>query len=186
MNQHYFVTGYLSAVSMHNSTIYNITSDRSIFVLVGTVVTMSNIEAYNLHTTSLGNFIQLSFDSVASLSFINYVNSTTKFVEALSSQLQITNLMSKNISLTQYLIDYIDCDGVTLQDILIHDVDTTSSYLLYVTKSSIDQIINTTIHDINVAVFKILRSNVTNIDNLHIFDITDGIHLQESSIKLLK
>ena len=177
---------FINSINLQLDNIFDIISDDSIFALTSTVVTVSNIDSYNLHTTSIGDFIKLSFDSVTSLSYINYINSTTKFVEALSSQLQITNLMSTNISLTQYLIDYTDCMNVTLKNILIHDISSTSSFLKYATRSSIDQILNMTIFKIDVAVLKILRSNVTSIDNLHIFDITDGIHLQESSIELLK
>ena len=185
-NQPYFINSYLSTVSIDNSTIYDITSDNSILSLTDTVVTMSNIEAYDLHTTSLGGFIQLSFDSTANLNNINYTNSTTKFVKSLSSQLQITNLMSTNISLTQYLIDSTDCSGVTLQNIVIYNINKTKGYLMYATRSSINQIVNMTIYDINVAVLHCLKSNITIINDLLIHDVTDGIHFQQSSIGMFE
>ena len=185
-NQPYLVSSYLSTVTIDNSTIYDITTDESIFSLTDTVVTINNIKAYNLHTTSVGDFIQLSFDSVANFAGINYANSSTKFVESLSSEFRLTNLLATNISLTQYLIDYTDCTGVTLQNVMIYDVNTTNSYLMYATRSSIDHITNLTIHDINVAIFYILRSNVTTIDNLYIHDVADGIHFQKSSVGMLK
>ena len=185
-DQSYFMSSYLSTLTIDNSTVYDITSDGSIFALTDTVVTMSNIEAYNLHTDSTGNFIQLSFDSIATLTSFNYVNSTAKFVESLSSQLLITNLMSKNIALTQHLIDYTDCQNVTMLNVMIYDINTTISYLMYATRSYIDQIVNMTVHDINSSVFYILKSNVTAISDLYIYDVTDGVHFKQSSVGILE
>ena len=185
-NQPYFITSYSSKISIENSTIYEINSDGNILTLIDTEVTISKIEAYDLHTSNLANFIWLTFDSVASINNINYANSTIKFVETLSSQLQITNLTSKNISLTQYLIDSTDCSGVTLRNIMIYNINTTKGYLIYATRSSIDLIMNTTIYDINVAVLHILKSNVTTINNLYIHDVVDGVHFQQSSIRMFE
>ena len=185
-DQPYLINSYLSTVTIDNSTIYDITSDGSIFALTDTVVTMSNIEAYNLHTAGTGNFIQLSFESEGAIANITYTNSTVKLIESLSSKLQITSLMSKNITLTGYLLSYTDCIDSVMHNVTIYDVNTTSNYLIYAARSSIDQITNMTVHDINTAIFHILQSNVLLIDQFYAFDIPNAIYVQQSSIGLLQ
>ena len=181
-NQPYFINSYLSNVTIDNSTFYDINSDGSILTLIDTVIKISNVEAYGLHTASAGRFIKLSFNSVANFSRINYTDSTMKLIESQSSQSQIMDLMATNISLTQHLIDYIDCNEVILQNSMIYNVNSTSSYLMYAARSSLNQISNMTVHDINVAVFNILRSNVSTIDNLYIHNVANGIHFHQSSV----
>ena len=94
--------------------------------------------------------------------------------------------MSKNISSTQYLIDFTNCSGVALQNIMIYNINTTKGYLIYAARSSIDLIMNTTIYDINVAVLHILKSNVTTINDLYIHDVVDGVNFQQSSIRMFE
>ena len=185
-NQPYFVSSYLSTVAINNSVIHDITSDGSIFSLTDTDVTMHNIEAYNLHTSGSSNFILLSFGSEAVISNITYTNSALKFIESLSSKLQITSLMSNNITLAQYLISYTDSVNIVMQDVMIYDISSTYNYLIYATGSSIHQIMNMTVHDINVSIFHILKSNATLIDNMHAFGIPECIYAKQSSIGLLQ
>ena len=185
-DQPYLLSSYLSTVTINNSIIHDIASDGSMFSLTDTAVTINSIEAYNLHTTGTGNFILLSFGSEAVISNITYTNSTTKFIESLSSKLQIISLMSNNIALSQYLISYTDCVNIVIQNLMIYDINSTYSYLIYATGSSIDQIMNMTVYDINVPILHILKSNVTLIDNLHAFSIPECIYAKQSSIGLLQ
>ena len=185
-NQPYFVSGYLSTVAINNSMIHDITSDGSIFSLTETVMSVNNIEAYNLHTTGAGNFIQLAFEAEGVITNTAYTNSTIRYVESLSSKLQITSLMSKNITLTQYLISYTDSLNIVIQDVIIYDVASTSSYLVHTTRSSVDLVMNMTVHNVNVAVLHFQESNVTLIDDFITYDIPEGIHAQQSSISLLQ
>ena len=109
-----------------------------------------------------------------------------KFIDSLSSQLTIANLMSSNISLTQSLISLIESVNVVLENMTINDINTTYSFLLAIARSSVNQIKNMTIHDINVAALILQKSNVTNIDNLHVYDVIKGVFIQESSIGMLQ
>ena len=185
-NQPYLIDGYLSNLVLENSTIHNITSNKSVFLVVDTEMTISNTGISNLHTSDLGNFMQLSFDSIVELVNITYTSSTMKLLESLSSKLHITNLSISDISLGQYLIDYNDCQDVTIENVTIQNINTTQSYMMYVTRSSINLIKNITIHDIDKTVMYILNSNISSIHNLRIYDVTDGVSIQQSSIGLIQ
>ena len=185
-SQPYFINAYLSTVSIENSTLYDITSDNSIFRAIISNVTLVDIHMNDLYTTELGKFLQLSSESKAFACNIEYTNSTIKFIETLSSHIQISNLSISNISLTQYVLDFAECHDVKLENILIHDINTTKRYMMNIARSSISQIINMTVHDVDVTILHILESNITLIDKIKLYDVAQGIYAQQSSINMIQ
>ena len=185
-NQPYFMNAYLSTVRIHNSTIYDITSDGSVLIAVETNIELDDVEIKNLHTTGLGKFARISFESRAIISNMIYENSTMKFTEALSSEIQINALGITYITLTQYIIDFVDCENIELKNLVMHDINTTKYDMIHATSTSINLIKNMTVYDIDSTMLYIIKSNITLIDDIEIYNVAKGIHIDQSSIGLLQ
>ena len=185
-NQPHFVNAYLSTASIRNSTIFSINSDSIILAAVESNLTISDIKVRDLYTSEFGTFMQASFGSYVSLTNIEYTNSTMKFIETLSSQLQINTLSVFNISLTQHVIDFVDCQNIELNDLVMHNINTTKDYMMYMARSSINQIMNMTVYDVDVTVLEILESNITLMDDIQIHDAVQGIYARHSSISIIQ
>ena len=185
-NQPYFMNAYLSTVKIHNSTIYDITSDGSVLIAVETNIELDDVEIKNLHTTGLGKFARISFESRAIISNMIYENSTMKFTEALSSEIQINTLGITNITLTQYIIDFVDCENIELKNLVMHDINTTKYDMIHATSSSINLIKNMTVYDIDSTMLYIIKSNITLIDDIETYNVAKGIHIEQSSIGLFQ
>ena len=98
------MNSYQSTINIYNSTIHNINTDNSILVVIESNITITNLTSYNLHTSNLGEFIQLSFGSQAVLEKVSYENSTMEFIEGLSSYLTMIDFIANQIDVNQYLI----------------------------------------------------------------------------------
>ena len=57
-NQPYFLNTYLSTVSIHNSSIHDITSDSSVLIAAGTNIELNGLVINNLYANGLGKFVQ--------------------------------------------------------------------------------------------------------------------------------
>ena len=185
-NQPHFVNAYLSTASIRNSTIFSINSDSIILTAVESNLTISDIKVRDLYTSEFGTFMQASFGSYVSLTNIEYTNSTMKFIETLSSQLQINTLSVFNISLTQHVIDFVGCQNIELNDLVMHNINTTKDYMMYMARSNINQIMNMTVYDVDVTVLEILESNITLMDDIQIHDAVQGIYARHSSISIIQ
>ena len=107
-NQPMLINSYLSTILLENSTIYDFSSDFIIMTALSSNFTMNKVLVDNLHTETIGKFIQLSFGSHVDIRSLIYRSSSVKLIETLSSKLQLYNIEIYNINLTQYMIDCID------------------------------------------------------------------------------
>ena len=185
-NQPYFVNAYISAVILSNSTISNITSDYNILAAVESNLTLIDIKIRSLYTSEYGTFMQASFGSHVSLTNIEYSNSTIKFIETLSSQLQINNISVSNVFLTQYVMDFVDCQNIRLKNLMMYNINTTTEYMINIARSYIDQIMSMTVYDVDATILRTFNSNITLIDSIRIHDVAQSIYVEQSSIGVIQ
>ena len=137
-------------------------------------------------TSSSGSLITLSFETVGIFNNILYSNSTMKFVAVLSSSVEMSSINITQISLNQHVIECIECERTKWENIVIEDIITTSTYIIFLSNSVIDRISNLTITDENTVAFHIIKTNVILLDNINIVNATSGIYLEQSQLGSLQ
>ena len=103
-NQPVLIGSYLSEVTIADVSIYNITSDDTILSIVESSINITNSNIYDLHTSNLGVFVALSFETIALFGNITYQNSSAKFIEALSSDIVMIDVNISALVLNEHLI----------------------------------------------------------------------------------
>ena len=81
----------------------------------------------------------------AQLNNITVSNSTVKFVGSLSSSVQVTNIQATNMTIANHLIGFIDCFDVEMHDIYIDNIHSEYDYLMLVSNTKVNSILNVTI-----------------------------------------
>ena len=91
-NQPTFIDGYLSELSMYKSTIYTVTTSKKIMNVISSNLTINDCVFTDIHTNQSGQILGISFEANTVLINIIVTNSSTKFIESLSSMVQMTNI----------------------------------------------------------------------------------------------
>ena len=68
----------------------------------------------------------------------------------------------------------------------ISNIETSGPYIIYMSGTSISQIDNITIQNINSKAFYMIKSNATIINDFEIANATCGMHFEQSQIDLLQ
>ena len=160
----------MSAILLENSTVHDITSNTILFSSFDTNLTIIDLNVTNINTRAQGRFLKVSFGSNISIQNIIYKNSSMKFIETLNSDLFLNNIEVGNITLTQHFIDFTSCYNVTVQNLVIHNVSTTNQ-LIHISESEINLLENMTIHTINSTALYLLKSSVSIINNINIYNV---------------
>ena len=107
-NQLTFIDEYLSKLSTDKSAIYTITKSKIIVNVISSNLTINDCMFTDIHTNQSGQILGIFFETNAVLINVFATNSSTKFVESLSSLVQMTNTRVTNISVSNHLIGFIN------------------------------------------------------------------------------
>ena len=181
-----FIDGYLSEMSIEKSTIYRMTSDYRIINAISSDLTINDCMFTDINSNQIGQIVGISFETSAQLNNITVSNSTIKFVGSLSSSVQVINIRATSITLIDHLIGFIDCIDVIIHDIYIDNIQTENDYLILVSNTKADSILNVTIQNINTKALYITRSTVNLISDFNIYNTSQGIHIKSSNISMMQ
>lgn len=98
-NQAYFLSSYLSTVTIQNSTFENIRANDSILQVTNSKLTLSEVLLKNLTTQGSAVFVQVSFESELFINDFSFIDSGLDLIIAQSSQIQISNAHIENVSI---------------------------------------------------------------------------------------
>ena len=180
-DQSAFINSYLSEVIISDLNIYDITSENRVMSLVESQLTFNSSRVINIDSSS--NFISLSFQSIAKINSITYSNGTAKFIAALLSSLQIVNLDIHMVTLNDNIFSFVDCNSVIIEDISINQISSTRDSMILLSGSSIDSISNLIISDSNVTGLYIVKSYVSMMDEIAIYNTSQSIQIEQSHIE---
>ena len=185
-NQLTLIDGYLSEISIEKSAIYGITSDYRIITLISSNLVLNDCVFTDIHSNHVSQILGISFETYAQLSNILVSNSTVKFVGSLSSSVQLTNIHATNMTLKNHLIGFIDCFDVIMHDIYIENTQSEYDFLMLLSNTKTESIINVTISNINTNIIHIPRSTVNLISNFHIYNASQGVQIKSSNISMMQ
>ena len=180
-DQSAFINSYLSEVIISDLNIYGITSENRVMSLVESQLTFNSSRVINIDSSS--NFVSLSFQSIAKINSIIYSNGTAKFIAALLSSLQIINLDIHMVTLNDNIFSFVDCNSVIIEDISINQISSTRDSMILLSGSSIDSISNLIISDSNVTGLYIVKSYVSMMDEIAIYNTSQSIQIEQSHIE---
>ena len=183
-DQPVFINSYLSEVIISYLHIYSITSESRVMSLVESHLILNNSDVTNINSTSSGDFISLSFQSVATINNVIYSNSTTKFMVALLSSVQIASLDFDRVVMNNYILSFVDCINVSMRD--INQITNTRGSMILFSGSFIDSINNLTISGSNDTGLYIVRSNVFMMDKIQINNAHQSIRIEKSHIDIFQ
>ena len=161
-------------------------SESRVISLVESRLTFNNSKVINISNSDSGNFISLSFQSIATMHNILYNNSTTEFLAVLLSSVQITDLDIANIFVNDYILSFVNCNNMMIQDIVINQITSTRDSTILFSGSSIDSINNLTISESNVQGILIVKSNVYMMNEIQINNAHQSIRIEKSHIDIFQ
>ena len=186
----YILNVFQSTIVIENSEFYNLSEVDNIIKISSSIVTINNIKFYDISasSTSTNALIRIAFDSVVSITGIEYYNSDTPFLLFTSSFGSIANLKvydvastntntgnmiyldkSKSLSLTNWEIRNIS-QSVTDYTVKIHD-------------SNVIELKSFNISEINHAPFESHSTNFEFIQDMNMFKCQRGLVMISSVIK---
>ena len=148
-NQLTFIDGYLSEISIEECIINQITSDYRIINVISSNLTINDCIVSNIRSNQINQIVGISFETYAQLNNITVSNSTVKFAGSLSSSVQVTNIHVTNMTLMNHLLGFIDCFDLVMHDIYIENVHSDYDYLMLISNTKANSIMNVTINNIN-------------------------------------
>ena len=178
-----FINSYLSEVVISHLEMYSILSESRVISIVESKLALNNSNVMNISNYGSSNLISLSFQSIATMHNITYRNSTATFIAVLLSSVQITNLDISNIILYDYALSFVDCNSVMIQHVAMNQISSTKDFMILLSGSSIDSISNLIISDSNVTGLYIVKSYVSMMDEIAIYNTSQSIQIEQSHIE---
>ena len=140
----------------------------------------------DIHSNQIGQILGISFETYAQLNNITVSNSTAKFAGSLSSSVQVANIHVTNMTLMNHLLGFIDCFDLVMHNIYIENIQSDYDYLMLISNTKANSIMNVTISNINTNVLYVLRSAVNHISDFNIHNTSQGIQIKSSSISMMQ
>ena len=184
-NQKVIFRSFLSSINMVDSFLANITIQQSVMEIVSSTIIFKNIMIENMRNTYNKTFILITSESVFNASMIDYLNSESTLFSIQSSQAQILNLNYININGGQELITVYSSNYIYLSNINLINTSTTSNYMIKIGLSKNITIENIIIQNSYYPLFKIDKSEVTNIHSAQISNNQEPFKITSSKITLL-
>ena len=181
-NQSYVVDSFQSNFTSKDIIIKNWQTSSNIFSISSTNFIANNLTIFNISSLAdHSSVISGQFQSVISMNNIKYTNSSTIFVHSDSTQLSMNGIEASSISLNDSLISITGCANISLKDFNIYSINLTAS-VIYSSTSSFDIIQNVVISNIKSIGFEFYFSNVTQIIDLSLINLSKGISITNSKI----
>ena len=158
------VDSFISNVNITSSQFYNIKIADYCFKITTSNSSVSDSNFYNLTLSDASSLFQASFDSVVNFSNVSLINSQVSFATVLSAEMYASKVSISNVTSQSAILNINGATGVVLQNLVLNNLNSSSTYLIYLEKSSVASMVNITVSNTASSPLYVYSSNVNLID----------------------
>ena len=179
------VDSFISNVNITSSQFYNIKIADYCFKITTSNSSVSDLNFYNLTLSDASSLFQASFDSVVNFSNVSLINSQVSFATVLSAEMYASKVSISNVTSQSAILNMNGATGVVLQNLILNNLNSSSTYLIYLEKSSVVSMVNITVSNTVSSPLYIGLSNVSQIDSFSISYWMQNAYIYQSNIQNL-
>ena len=177
------VDSFISNVNITSSQFYNIKIADYCFKITTSNSSVSDSNFYNLTLSDASSLFQASFDSVINFSNASLINSQVSFATVLSAEMYASRVSISNVTSQSAILNLNGATGVVLQNLILNNLNSSSTYLIYLSQSSVASMINITVSNTVNSPLYVYSSNINLIDHFSARYWMQNIFIELSDIE---
>ncbi|CAI2365911.1 unnamed protein product [Moneuplotes crassus] len=182
-NQDQLVSGFNSEISIENSTISHFTTNHPIITVSSSILNVSATIFERINMTSWNTPVILSnTESVTTLSNVTYLNSLGKFIEEANTVCNMDGILFSDIETQTELIFMYSTFDCSIKSISLSNISGNYTSFIEIIKSKVGLLEDIEIRDMPGEGFRITKSNITQINQIKLSNITKGLQAINSEI----
>lgn len=186
-NEGAIIDTFVSTLTVVDSVFHDLDTTFSVFTITSSTINVSNMTFYNITATDNLALLTVTLDSVMIVNSITFYNSLVPFATCLTSDAAISNVHLSNITSKAVVLNLKSLKSLTMDSVMIDNVENTFSSNAFIIDSSIGSLIkNVTIKNIDQISLKVSSSKITTIDALMITDSREGPLFETSQITIMR
>ena len=185
-NQGSLFDSFISQLTISSTIIYSSIISDYMIKITSSTASISNWSFYGLSSSDDSGLIQASFGTNLTMNGLTYTNSTSSFINSLSSSVNLAGLNIMNISSNSAILSFDGNTNSMMKSSVLTKLTSVNYSPIEILSSMFLTIINITITYIENNPVNIKNSNIILIDNLNVSMWTLEIYVDTSIISTLQ
>ena len=186
-NQNTLIASMISEVLVQDSSITNITivGEPNISLVYSSFI-INNINISEVVSTKGFDFIQSIEDWIINFTSVKFTNSSSTFINTISTIVQLENTTFEGISSNREIISIDSSNGNLFNNVSIINWTSQSNRMILISNCNSFSIINLRVEALNTTMLPIKNSAILNIENILITNWNQGFIFENSVITIFK